>query len=90
MAKWLRVGKVMAKKAPKTGSHVAIGDYDQKRDDALTVTVTVKNKKGEVLASVDNPFFQIQDPRKRPGITEEQAAKIPAFIKQELVLVVDE
>lgn len=85
--KWYNLGKVMSKKAPKQGLQIALGGD---KYDKLTVTLTVTDEQGNILAQVDNPYLQVQDPRKRPGITEEQAAKIPAFIKQTLSLAVDE
>ena len=85
MAKWYTVGKVLKKKAPKTGNQVVLGGDNFHK---LTVTLTVTNEKGEVVASAVNPFLQIRDPRTNPNLKE--GTKIPDFIRQELQLVVDE
>lgn len=84
--KWYQVGRVLQKKAPGKGVYCKLGDdkYTQ-----LDVTVVITDKTGEVVATVKNPVFQVRDPRQRPGITEEQAAKIPDFVRQELSLAID-
>lgn len=84
MARWFTVGKVLKKKAPKTGNQVALGGDKFHK---LTVTLVVKDEKGNVVASVDNPYLQIRDPRLNPNLKE--GVKIPDFIKSELQLVVD-
>lgn len=85
MSKWLTIGKVLKKKSPKTGLTVAFGDKYRK----INVKLVVTDANGHVLAEVENPFLNVSDPRKRPGITEEQADKIPDFLLQELSLVTD-
>lgn len=85
MARFIKVGSVMTKKAPKTGVHIGTGDKFRK----LNVNVTVTDESGNTVAQATNPFLHVQDPRKRPGATEEEVAKIPTWLKQELFLVVD-
>lgn len=52
-----------------------------------TVALTVTDGDGNVLVEGNNGLISLFDPRKRPGITEEQANKIPAKVLYELVIV---
>lgn len=61
-----------------------VGSVLKKKDkpgNYFKVAEDVALKKGQIL--------QVQDPRQRPGITEEQLAKIPDFVKAEIYLVED-
>lgn len=74
------------------------GNKDPKYD--TFVEVTVKNSAGQVLSTQVNGFINIQDPRKLPSellaagkiseeiaaSMEERAARLPAKIKQQLVV----
>lgn len=92
--KKFKVGTVQTKK-DKSGVTVALGSFSKDEKFRTTVEVTVKDSTGKVLAKAENGFLQVQDPRKRTNkdgtpLSEEQAAKIPAWIKSELFLVVNE
>jgi hypothetical protein len=55
-----------------------------------TVNLQVLDGNGEVLVEGTNGAVSLFDPRRRPGISEEQAAKIPDTVVYELVIVKDE
>lgn len=82
---YIRVGRILEKKSPKTGTYADMGDMFKKN----TVTLTVKNAEGKVLAQVDNPKLMIQNPRNIPGKSKESTSNIPSFVLEELTLVVD-
>ena len=86
-AKWHKVGAVVKK---SNGKGVCILTGNSKAKDAkyqFTVELTVKDGNGKKLFSTTNPLLNVSDPRKRPGITEEDAAKIPASLVSELFFV---
>lgn len=73
------------------GNYVQLGkenpkfpQYDYK------VQVRVTDSTGKVVGTFTNPNISLMDPRKRPGITEEQAEKIPSYVINDLVIVVKE
>ncbi len=79
---WFNVGQI---KVGKTGnSYLTLGSPKSKVP--LTVELVVKDATGKVVATVTNPNLNIQDPRKRAGITEEQLALVPSWIKAEVAL----
>lgn len=85
-AKWVKIGKVIRKKAG--GVCVVVGEPDNKNEQyKYSVEVTVKDSSGKKVANFTNGFLTVTDPRKRPGITEEQASKIPASLVSELFFV---
>lgn len=84
-ARFIKVGTVMKKKAPKEGSHVLVGDQYR----GLTVTLVLTDNTGKEVARVDNPFLHVQNPRNRVGAKEEEIEKIPDFLQSELFLVID-
>lgn len=85
-AKWVKFGKVIKKQ--KGGVCVKLGDPDNKNSDfAYNIEIKVTDAKGKVVASTKNCFLNVMDPRKRPGITEEQISKIPASLVSELFFV---
>lgn len=85
MAKFHKIGTVNRKK-DGSGFYIGMGNPKGKKY-AFSVELVIKNAAGEVVHKVENPMVMIQDPRKRPGITEEQAAKIPEFIVNELFVI---
>lgn len=58
-----------------------VGSVMKKKDGTGTY-IKVAN---DVVLKKDT-YLNIQDPRKRPGITPEQLAKIPDFVKAEIFL----
>lgn len=85
----------MAKKYTKIGAvlnmgkgpFVVLGNEKEKNEAyRYNVEVRVTNLKGEKVAYSKNGTLSLFDPRKRKGITEEQAAKVPAVVQWELVL----
>jgi hypothetical protein len=90
MIKKFKVGTVQSKK-DRSGVTIAVGNANAKNEKYRTsVEITVKDANGNVLAQVENGYLVVQDPRKRDGITEEQLAKIPDWIKSEVFVVVDD
>lgn len=85
MAVFHKIGTVNAKK-DGSGFYIGMGNPKGKKY-AYSVELIIKDATGKVVHKVENPFVNIQDPRKRPGITEEQASKIPEFIKNELFVI---
>ena len=85
MSKFFKVGKVLLKK-DKTGRYISLGDPNGKKY-AYTVDIRIKNAADETVFQGTNCAVFMQDPRKRPGITEEQSEKIPSFILEELFVV---
>lgn len=88
--KYTKVGTVMSKK-DNTGVFVALGnDRAKNKKYQFFVELVVKDADGNQVATTRNGILSVQDPRKRPGITEEQLSKIPDNVKHELVLVTEE
>lgn len=86
-SKWHKVGAVIKKKNGK-GVCVITGNSNAKDPKYnFSVELTIKNAEGQKVATVSNPLFTVSDPRKRPGITESDAAKIPASLVSELFFV---
>lgn len=79
---WVKLGAI--KKSDKGSQYIALGIKGKYKP--CTVEVTVKDSTGKVIATATNPNITIQNPRKRKGITEEDAAKIPEFLLAELSL----
>ena len=69
---WTKVGTVMKRK-DGNGTYLKI-DLRRGKEELAELLL----KSGMIL--------NIQDPRKRAGITEEQLAKIPEYVKAELYL----
>jgi hypothetical protein len=90
---WIKVGSVLKSSKPRPDGgvqqpFVALGNAKDKYK-PVTVELVVKDATGKIIATTENGTLSIQDPRKRPGITPEQAAKIPETLRQDLFLVVD-
>jgi hypothetical protein len=88
--KWIKLGAVKTSKTTDasgkpTSSYIQLGTPKSKFE-PVNVRLIVTDLTGTVLADVTNPNLNAQDPRKRPGITEDQAKKIPAYVKAELSL----
>jgi len=81
--RWIKLGSI--RKGKKGNNYVTLGTAKSKFE-PVNVEVTVTDLSGKVLAKVMNPNFNAQNPRKRNGITAEQAAKIPEYILAELSL----
>lgn len=90
MIKRFKVGTVQSKK-DKTGVTIAVGNSKAKNPKYITnVEITVKDHEGNILAKAENGYLVVQDPRKRDGITEEQLANIPDWVKSEVFLVTND
>lgn len=87
--KFHKVGNVQMKK-DRSGTTIALGNYNKNPAYQTTVEMIVRDAQGNVLAKQVGGFLQVSDPRKRPGITEEQVEKIPEWIKYEINLVSEE
>ena len=88
--KWVKLGTLMSNKktdseGKPTGSYIQFGTAKSKYQ-PVNVKITVTDLNGNVVAEVTNPNLHVQDPRKRPGITDEQKAQIPAYILREISL----
>lgn len=81
--KWYKLGTI--KESEKGTRYLALGS-PKSTYEPVNVTVIVTDLSGKELARAVNPSLNIQNPRKRPGITEEQAAKIPAYVMAEVSL----
>lgn len=80
---WINLGAI--KKGKKGNQYIALGSPKSKYK-PVNVEVVVKDLDGKVLAQALNPTFNVQNPRKRVGATEEQLAKIPEYLLAELSL----
>jgi hypothetical protein len=92
--KKFKVGNVQLKK-DRSGVTVALGNYSKDPKYATTVEMIVRDGSGNVLAKTTGGFLQVVDPRKqlnKDGTekSEEQLAKIPEWIKNELFIIVEE
>jgi hypothetical protein len=87
MAKqFIKVGTVQRKKDGH-GTSVKLGLYNKSRPEN-TITVTVTNPAGDVVAQVENPYLLVQDPRlDHKGNPTKFADKVPDFILHELTLI---
>ncbi len=81
--KWLKLASI--KKNDKGNQYISFGNLKDKYQ-PLSVELIVKDPSGAVLATVTNPRLTVQNPRKRPGITDEQKNKIPEFLLAEVSL----
>lgn len=88
MAKFTKVGTVQLKK-DKSGESLKLGVYNKNPKYAVNVDIRVRDSQGNTIAQGTDCYLMLQDPRERPGITEDQMAKIPEFILKELVLVTE-
>lgn len=85
--KYTKVGTVLD---GKWGKFITLGDEkNPKADYKFDVQIRVTKADGTIV-QVKNGSLKMMDPRKRPGITEEQAAKIPESIVSELFITQDE
>lgn len=78
--KWLRIGNVMVGKPKADGSKSSYIKIKLPRDREGNLT------NGDEVTLKDGQVIQLQDPRKAPFMTPERAAKVPAYIKAELVV----
>lgn len=79
---WVKLGSL--RKGKTGGSYISLGDAKAKTP--VTVELTIKDAAGNVVATATNPTLQVQNPRKRPGATEEQIAKVPEWLMAEISL----
>lgn len=84
-----KVGAVQTKK-DKSGVTVKLGNYSKNEKYKTTTQIIVRNHEGKVLADVTDGFLQVVNPREREGLTEEQLARIPEYIRNELFVVISE
>ena len=85
---YVRLGSVLRKK-DKNGSFIVTGNTYGEEKYHYTVELTVKDSRGKVIAQATNPLISVQDPRKKPGLSEEQVEKIPQALMAELTLRVE-
>ena len=88
--KWVKLGAIKASKktdanGKSTGSYISLGTPKSKYEPS-NVRIVVTDLKGNTLADVTNPTINVQNPRKRVGITAENLAKIPEYLLAELSL----
>jgi len=84
MAKWQKLGVVLR---GDKGPFLILGDLKNKDSKyQYTVELIVKDSKGEVVHTVQNPLISLSDPRSRPGITEEQRARISDKLRYEAIV----
>lgn len=89
MAKFTKVGTLQLKK-DRSGQTVKLGVYNKNDKFKTSTDIRVKDAEGNVVAGGTDSYLIVQDPRNRPGITPEQASRIPDFILGDLVLVTEE
>lgn len=88
MAKYVKVGTIMN---GKFGNFVALGNSKANNEKyRFTTELVVTDSSGKVLGKTTNGLLMVQDPRTRPGITEDQLDKIPDNVFRELVLKIEE
>jgi len=86
-SKFKKVGAVL--KGNK-GSFIVLGNSKAKNEKYnYNVTLTLTDSKGELLAEQTNGLLSVFDPRKRPGITDEERERIPESVLMELFVVTD-
>lgn len=79
---WFKLGSI---RKSKTGNqYIALGDAKGKTP--YSVEIIIKDASGAVLAQATNPALQVQNPRKRPGATEEQIARVPEWLLADISL----
>lgn len=83
-AGWFKLGTI---RRGETGNQYISFAPNAKDKTPLTIEITVKDASGNVLSHVVNPKnLQVQNPRKRPGITPEQVEKVPEWLMAEISL----
>jgi len=87
--KSFKVGTVQTKKSG-VGATVKLGNFSKNAKYATSTEVTIRDSGGNVLANRADCYLVVKNPREREGITEEELAKIPAWVKHELYLIVDD
>ena len=86
--KYVKLGVIM--KGEK-GPYLILGNNKNKNADFnYSVEVRVVDNSGNKKAYTKNGILSLFNPRKRPGITEEQASRIPKSLEYDVMLVVDE
>jgi hypothetical protein len=80
---WIKLGAI---KKGKTGNNYIAFGTPKSKFGPVNVELVVKDLTGKVLATIVNPNVNVQNPRKRPGITPEQAALIPEYLLADLSL----
>ena len=89
-SKWHKIGAVVKKKNGK-GVCIITGNANAKDPKyQFNVQLTITDAQGNKVASVKNGLLTVSDPRKRPGIKDEDLAKIPASLVSELFFVENE
>lgn len=85
--KYTKVGSVMD---GQYGKFISLGN-DRSKDPKYNYTVQIRVTDGEgKIVQSKNGRLSMMDPRKRPGITEDQASKIPESLVSELFIIQDE
>jgi len=90
MSKWIKIGTVMKRKSGK-GSYLQINSQGNPNKNGLgAVKLSVKTESGweEVAVSANQKglILSIMDPRARPGISDDEKARVPDFVKAEIFL----
>lgn len=87
--KSFKAGTVQVKK-DQSGLTIKLGNYSKNSKFATTTQIIIRDSEGKVLADVSDSYLVVRDPRKREGLTEEAAARIPDYIKSELFVIVSD
>lgn len=85
--KYTKVGAVLKSDKSK-GVFIVLGNSNASNEKyRTTVELTVKDASGKVVKSISNGLLTVLDPRKRPGIKEEELEKISDKLVNELFIV---
>lgn len=83
--KYTKVGAVL--KGQK-GSFVVLGNTKSRNEKYnYNVEIRVTDNSGNVITEQKNGILSVFDPRKRPGISEEDSARIPESVLYELFVI---
>lgn len=84
MAKFQKVGVVLR---GDKGPFLVMGDSKAKsKNYQFEVELTVRDGNGKEVLRVKNPLLNMFDPRKRPGIKEEDAARLSDKLRYEVMV----
>ena len=84
--KYTKIGAVL--KGQKDNTFIVLGNTKARSAKYnYDVEVLVTNGEGTVLTEKKNGIISVFDPRKRPGITSEEAEKIPDSVLFELFII---
>lgn len=80
--KYTKIGAVLK---GKSGPYIVLGNDKAKNTKYnYTVEMIVRDGEGNVVSSTKNALLSTLDPRKRPGIKEEEVARISSSLMAEV------